>query len=300
MISIVISTYRSNYLENLKKNITATIGTDFEIIAIDNNAKKGLCEVYNSGTRQAKYPIICYLHEDVSIKTLDWGKIVVQLFNTNENLGLVGIAGSTYKPAVPSGWSFPWASHHLTTCINILQFDKQTNQVNHVYSNPKKQSITKVASVDGVWFCSRKETALKIPFDEKTFTGFHCYDVDFSLSVLQKYEVAVTYEVLIEHFSKGSFNKEWVDETLKLHRKWQCKLPVNLQRLTSEQQSREEEFAFKYLLSLISTYNGIDSSIFKILWTKALRSKVDNKTFLKMNAHAAKQIWKQYLVKKKI
>ncbi len=43
MISIVISTYRNDYLKNLENNIATTIGTDYEIIAIDNSdGKRGV------------------------------------------------------------------------------------------------------------------------------------------------------------------------------------------------------------------------------------------------------------------
>jgi hypothetical protein len=112
MISVVVSTYRANYLRDLKDNISATIGTDFEIIAIENSAKKGVCEVYNRGTKHAKSPFVCYAHEDIEIKVINWGYKVNELFMPNKQLGLLGIAGSDNKTAIPSGWSFRLASHH--------------------------------------------------------------------------------------------------------------------------------------------------------------------------------------------
>ncbi len=300
MISIVISTYRPDLLQSLKENIAATIGTDYEIIAIENHRpKKGLCEVYNLGTLQAKYPVVCYAHEDINIKTNDWGKLVLQLFDSNNKLGVVGTAGSTYKPCTPSGWSFPWASHHLSTYMNILQSDKQMGQANHVYNNPKKELYSKVVCIDGVWFCAKKEIALEIPFDEKTFKGFHCYDVDFSLSVFQKYEVAVTFEVLIEHFSEGSFNKEWIAETLKLHLKWRGKLPIDLEGLTKEQQSWEEEHAFRYLLHVMKECRSVSSGAYRILWNHKIRSILNLKAFVKLHLTIAKTLYEQQMKKGK-
>lgn len=299
MISIVISTYRSNYLENLKKNIEATIGTDYEIIAIDNSgAKKGLCEVYNIGTQKAKYPIVCYAHEDIDIKTTNWGKKVCGIFNTNPKLGLLGVAGSSYKPRIPSGWSFAWASHQLTTYMNILQSGKHVVEATHIYNNPKSETLAPVVSVDGLWFCTKREIAIEHPFDESTFKYFHCYDVDFSLSVFQNYKVAVTFEVLIEHFSGGSFNKEWLDETMKLHRKWSGKLPIDIEGLTKDQQCREEQYAFKHLLFLMEQYNGVNSNAYKILWDKNVYSVLSLKAFIKLHFIAGKVMYKQYLKKK--
>ncbi len=68
--------------------------------------------MYNIGTRQAKYPFVCYADEDIEIKAINWGYKVNELFMANKQLGLLGIAGSDYKTAIPSGWSFRLANPH--------------------------------------------------------------------------------------------------------------------------------------------------------------------------------------------
>mgnify|MGYP000074392762 FL=1 len=56
--------------------------------------------------------------------------------------------------------------------------------------------------------------------------GFHCYDVDFSLSVNLRYKNYVCGVVDIFHYSPGNFNEVWFREVLKTYRKWHDRLPV--------------------------------------------------------------------------
>ncbi len=66
-----------------------------------------------------------------------------------------------------------------------------------------------VVAVDGVFLASKKSVIENVPFDEKTFTGFHFYDIDLSLRVAQKYKVLVTTDILLKHYSPGDPGKEW-------------------------------------------------------------------------------------------
>jgi hypothetical protein len=78
----------------------------------------------------------------------------------------------------------------------------------------------------------RKKVWDEFKFDEINFTGFHNYDIDFSLSIGQKYRVVFTDKILLEHFSQGSYNASWIKSTITLHSKWQNKLPISKTRLT--------------------------------------------------------------------
>jgi hypothetical protein len=95
MISVVIASANPGLLTNVITNIERTIGVDFEIISFENgNGERGICELYNIGAQRAKYDILCYMHEDLEIKTLDWGREVVRIFNQRQGVGVIGVAGS--------------------------------------------------------------------------------------------------------------------------------------------------------------------------------------------------------------
>ncbi len=149
--------------------------------------------------------------------------------------------------------------------MSVVQSDKKSSDESFLaYSNLKHVSLAKVVTLDGVWFCTRKDIALEFPFDEETFKRFHCYDIDFALSVFQ---VAVTFDILIQHFSTGSFNWDWIDATFKLHKKWLPKLPVNLAGITRNNRFwKSEKHSIRYLLMCLRTitYIKIYSAIYGI------------------------------------
>ncbi len=225
MISIIIASVKEDLLASVSQNIRDTIGVECEIINFDNaNGKYGLCELYNIGAKKANFEILCFMHEDIEMKTTDWGKVVLAHFSHRPKLGVLGVAGSAYKAFAPSAWGIGKEKH--TEYYNYIQtFKDKERQSIHAYLNTTNDRFAKVATVDGMWFCTTKKIALSYSFDENTFKGFHCYDLDFCLNVGQTYDIAVTFDILIEHFSEGGYNKEWFFETLKLHNKWQHILP---------------------------------------------------------------------------
>ncbi len=238
MISIVVCSVNEHYFLSLQQNIADTIGVPYEIIRIDNrNNAYSICSAYNEGAAKAIFELICFAHEDIVFRTQNWGNKVINIFNEHARLGLLGIAGTTYKSAVPSGW----AEAEERKFINLIQRYKYAPQKElHLYNNPQNNRYVRTVCVDGVWMCTRKKITDTISFDQKTFTGFHCYDLDFSLTVHQLYDVAVSFDILIEHFSEGYHDKQWVAETLKLHEKWQNTLPVSIDRIPVKIQRKEE------------------------------------------------------------
>lgn len=292
MLSIIICSRSQKMLSEVSQNVADTIGVPYEIIGVDNSSGRySIFQAYNKGIAQSKFDYLCFMHEDISFETQNWGKKVLEAFEVNTKLGLLGVAGSSYKPAVPSGWSFDSACDD-TIYMNIVQYYKGRSNKNTIYSNPKNQSISSVVSVDGVWFCTTKAIAEQVKFDEKTFSGFHCYDVDFSLAVLQQYEVAVTFEVLINHFSEGSFNDSWITETIKLHEKWRAILPVNLERLPAAAVAREEFKAFHAILPRLVGKKELCMAVLKAIWKTNVVSLVGAKKFLVMNLLLIKKSFK--------
>jgi hypothetical protein len=105
MISVIISSARPQLLKRAISNIERTIGIPFELLVYKNsNAERGICEIYNKGAKDAKYNTLCYMHEDLDIKTENWGKLVLATFAQYKNLGVLGVAGASYKSYAPSGW----------------------------------------------------------------------------------------------------------------------------------------------------------------------------------------------------
>lgn len=251
MISIIISSVNEHLLNEVKLNISQTIGeTPFEIIAIENSdGARGICEVYNLGAQQARYDILCFIHEDIKIYTENWGDILREIFEQNERLGLIGVAGGQYKSLCPSGWSnyeLELPDIHFFNIVQNYKFSGKEQSID--YRNPSGSKLAQVACLDGVWLCCRKSAVLSYPFDQDLLRGFHGYDLDFCLGVGQSYHVAVTFDILIEHYSDGNFGKDWLREILKVHAKWSHLLPVNLSNTPLDKIIPAERRAFRLLL----------------------------------------------------
>lgn len=243
MISIIVCSIDPELLSTLKKNIAATVGTPFEVIATDNRKTgKGICQVYNEAAAKARYDILCFLHEDISIQTSNWGGVLAELFK-DPTLGLVGVAGSSYRPLTPAAWGGLGAG---TDYHHIVQSDKHDRlRSKYILINRRNEKLARVVCLDGVWLCTTRSVFSKIQFDERTFKGFHFYDIDFSLSVAQHFKVEVTYDILIHHFSQGTYGKAWAEESLKYFEKWHKQLPIQIEPFDHKFIVKGEKVAFR-------------------------------------------------------
>jgi len=226
MISIIICSRKPDIPKSLKDNISETIGLGYELVVIDNSQNKySIFQAYNEGVHRAKYPLLCFFHEDIMFHTKGWGKNVKKHFDEDQ-IGLIGIAGAHFVPKAP----FSWNTYRISTSVNIIQRISQKNgfntehweKLNYMTNSKSVEAVV----IDGVWFCVRKSLFNSIKFDEVTFTSFHCYDIDICLQVRKLgFQVRVISDVLLEHFSQGRFDGKWILETEKLFEKWKSQLP---------------------------------------------------------------------------
>jgi hypothetical protein len=287
MISVIICSVNPQLLSQVSNNIEGSIGTPYELIATDNRGSaKGICQVYNEAATKARYDILCFIHEDIIIKTNDWGKKLIELFK-DPKLGLVGVAGSGYRPITPTKWG---GIGGRTTHKNIIQTFKNSDKPDHhYYINPKDEILSDVTCVDGVWLTTTKNVASEIKFDEDTFKGFHLYDMDFCMSVIQKYKVAVTYEILIHHLSDGSYGKGWMEDNLKFFEKWNAHLPIDVEGLSKEEIIYGEKTSFKHFIDELIYFNYPISTAFKILEHQNRFLKLSTKLFFKLQFYILKK-----------
>lgn len=210
MLSIIISSYKPANFKALKENIDKTCGIVYEIIKIDNPGLMGITEAYNLGAKKAKYNFFLFLHEDIIFHTDNWGEKLISHHHIN-NLGVIGIAGGTYIPSVPSGW-FTNMNYAL---INILQREYDTTLRN---VKTFTQKAHKAIAIDGVFISISKDNFYNYSFDEK-LKGYHGYDTELSLRVAKKHQNYVVSDILIEHFSPGNPDKLWFINNMYIRKK---------------------------------------------------------------------------------
>jgi len=254
MISIVICSINPTYATQIRRNIEDTIGVPYQLLLVDNRGtNKGICKVYNEAAQKATYPYLCFIHEDVAIHTANWGAILVALLQ-NTDIGLVGISGSIYKSQYPAVWSACDADLYRT---NSLQHFKGVASPVAVYHNPLSERYSQVAVVDGVFLAVSKTLWQQLPFNEAELTGFHGYDLDYSLQMKQQgRQVVVCYDIVIEHFSEGTLSNEWLQAYQKLHQRWNHLLPLQIGPIDKQITAKSNYLSIQTILKVALSHKG--------------------------------------------
>lgn len=222
MISIIICSRETTIKASLSDNIKKTVGCNYELIIVDNSDNRfSIFEAYNMGIDKSTSPYLCFIHDDIIIHTVGWGNTIKCLFNENQKIGLIGIAGSKIKTKMPSAW---WDCPEDQKVINIIQHFPNKEKVKWELGFENSHYI-EVVAIDGVFMAARKDK--RIRFNTK-MTEFHNYDLNISFEYKKyNHKIMVTNKILIEHFSIGTLNESWVNSNFQLHSFYKNFLPLS-------------------------------------------------------------------------
>ena len=222
MLSIIVCSRNGNLNDRFTSNIAKTVGVDYELICMDNSKNEySISSAYNKGYQLSRFPFVCFVHEDVSFCTQNWGDKLIAHLNVS-NTGLVGLAGGDGALRTPSDYGA------FNRCMNIIHIDKNGVKPAEYVLLPKnqKESSRSVVMLDGVLLGAKREVFSKICFDE-SIGGFHGYDYDISIqSIVAGYYNYVMYDISLEHYSKGNMNATYYRAMLKVFKKWENDLPL--------------------------------------------------------------------------
>lgn len=242
MLSIIVCSIDKDKCLRLQENIRDTIGEDvtYEFIVHDNLREgRPIAQVYNSAASASRYPYLLFIHEDAGFITHGWGKTIISKLG-QKDCGVIGFAGSKVLVNAPGGWhSNPeWSVYHYIECGTELMLNISPDA-----------TFCEVAAIDGFAMFVSKEVWEGCKFDEKRLTGFHCYDIDFSLTVGEKYRNYVCTGILTYHDSGGNFNPLWLKQTGELYEnKWKTVLPRVVITVEEDDLVKEEEKVwYRYL-----------------------------------------------------
>lgn len=248
MISIIVCSKNFNLYNKVHKSIKETIGAIvYEIIRIDNTVDNlPITKAYNIGIQKSKFEYLLFVHEDVLFHTVNWGQVLIDMFDSNSQFGLIGIAGAKYKSKSPSAF---WHTKKELLNFNLIQHYSH-KPISH-FKLGFENTIEKVVAIDGVLMAFRKST--KVQFNEE-ISGFHCYDLGISIDVLEKgYQIVVTDQILIEHFSSGNTGLDFIKGVIKFHDLYKNKLPKSI----DNKNKNLENLALKIFLELCLYYRFV-------------------------------------------
>lgn len=208
MLSIIISSYKTMILSQLKRNILETIGIiDYEIISINNPGIMSICEAYNEGAKKAKFENLLFIHEDVKFHTNNWYKLLTKYYSLKD-LGVFGLAGNKRKFHLPYGF-------HSGLNNEGFMFLNHTAHEKIIFQ--KQDFPFKVKVIDGVFIGMKKSVWQKNKFNQ-SLKGFHFYDLDISLRTSVDYQNYLVTDLDFEHFSEGNFGDQWIKACISFNK----------------------------------------------------------------------------------
>lgn len=252
MVSIVYCTRETNpeHKEHLIKS--SGLHKHVEVIEIINNGES-LTHAYNRGLKQAKYDIVVFCHDDLTVETKQWGNKLVKLFEKNPEYGIIGVAGSKNMPVSGQWWE------NRNKMYGRVAHTHEGKTWLSTYSDDLGQNLEEVVVVDGVWFATHKKR-IKKSFNE-TVEGFHFYDVTFSFeNFLEGVKVGVTTVVRVNHQSIGMTNEAWEKNRVDFSNTFKEVLPANVKRTLRKNQK------LKVLIGCLnfSNYTGSELYVFEL------------------------------------
>jgi GT2 family glycosyltransferase len=201
MISIIICSINPDRFRRVCETYSIIFaGVECEVIGVHD--ARGLAEGYNRAIAAAKGELLVFSHDDVGVVNPDFGQ---RLLGHMNHADLVGIAGAT---RVPGG---AWASAAPPYIFGQIAHWSEQEKLFYagVWGVPSRR-VDGIKVMDGVFLAVRRPVVEKIGFDEKTFDGFHGYDMDFTFSAYQAgFRLAVGCDLCILHGSTGTWDKRW-------------------------------------------------------------------------------------------
>lgn len=162
------------YINNLK------IPEGYEIDCISIKEAESITFGYNAAMNgtDAKYKV--YLHQDTYIINKNFIYDILDIFNLNSEIGMIGVAGSKTIPT-NAVW---WESTHKYGKV----YESHTGKMELLAFNNVEKDYEEVKAIDGLIMITQYD----LPWREDVFDGWHFYDVSQSVEfTLSDYKVVV-------------------------------------------------------------------------------------------------------------
>lgn len=246
-LTAIICSVNPDNLSRTKENLCKTAGVEIEVLGLDNRERKwSICKVYNHLAAQAQSDNLLFVHEDVLFMSDNWGQEVIDKLS-EPTTGVIGFAGATYKCKAYSGWLLESLKSSMRCNINNPDASYSLH-IRGKEMNPD-DAFARVVTVDGLAMFMRKGVWENNPFDESLLGGFHCYDVDMSLTLAYAgYYNYIWFTPSVLHLSLGSYDTNWIHWSIVAHdAKWSEMLPMSVTGIARKDKRRceaHEDFFF--------------------------------------------------------
>lgn len=165
--------------------------------------------------------VMVFIHDDIEFLRKDWGKEVLRLFNTHEDYGIIGVAGSAQFDENAAWWNY----------------DKKFGQVLHraegkswltAFSPLLDKDLQEVVVIDGLFMAVHKNR-IKENFSREIL-NFDFYDIYFCLSnwEAKKCKIGVTTNIRLAHNSVGNLKPSWFENKEITNKRFGKHYPIDI------------------------------------------------------------------------
>ncbi|HTV48963.1 MAG TPA: glycosyltransferase [Phycisphaerae bacterium] len=204
MFSVIICSIDPVKFARIQQHYRELFGPDaYELIGVHD--ARSMAEGYNRGIAAAKGEVVIFSHDDIEfLRPADWLFRLKLHLSRFDMLGLAGTTKLIYPAWAVSAppYIFGQVAHKAGTKDWPAPYRLE------IYGVPAA-ALGGIQAMDGVFLAVRRKVLQRIRFDEKTFNGFHCCDVDFTYCAYRAgFKLAVVCDMPALHDSTGAFDSE--------------------------------------------------------------------------------------------
>ena len=177
----------------------ALAGVAHEVIVLRDATS--LAEAYNRGIARAAGEIVILSHDDIDLPSPSFAPRLAAHLAVFDVVGVVGATRIAGPVPVWAGHPYlrGWIAHQAGPAAPL--------QAGMLHPDP---CAGNVAVLDGVLLAARRAVFQDVPFDERTFDGFHGYDVDWSARAAERrYRLCAAGDLAVVHASRGRYDATW-------------------------------------------------------------------------------------------
>lgn len=169
---------------------------------------------------------LAFLHDDVELLGRPQLFLPVLELLDKPFTGLVGVAGATVVPESGCWWQ---QDHQVLRGMVAHPCEKNPFGLGFNTWPWQQAQFGPVAIVDGCFFLTKRQTLVRLGgFDQKSYQGFHFYDLDTSFRATLAGLVNYTAPLLVKHNSLGVPNDNWETNRRIFVERYRDKLPYQL------------------------------------------------------------------------
>ena len=150
----------------LQQNLSATCNSTYQL-HINRDTYLSIPAYYNYCLRKTTSDLIVFIHDDVNFHTDNWDEAIINAFDNNPKLSLIGLAGCKVYPNKPSAW---WTYDPEENAIyNLIQNNKTGKSPKRMEQNCQS-TITQCSAIDGFFNGNSKIRFWRILLERRFWT----------------------------------------------------------------------------------------------------------------------------------